>query len=73
MNLPRVPALQPRYRELAMNPQVLTLQLVWDQNVSGDEIRNTLSQVEERLDITRMYNDLAVSRQGLVWWGHPTI
>lgn len=55
--------LQPRYRELAMNPQVLTLQLVWDQNVSGDEIRNTLSQVEERLDITRMYNDLAVSRQ----------
>lgn len=55
--------MQPRYRSLVMGPQVLTLQLVWDQQVTGDDIRGTLSQVEEVLDITRIYNEMDVSRE----------
>jgi hypothetical protein len=43
-----------------MGPQVLTLQLVWDQQVTGDDIRGTLTQVEETLDITRIYNEMQV-------------
>jgi len=51
---------QPRYRELVIGPQVLTLQLVWDQQVSSQEIRETLGHVEEDLDITAMYDDMQV-------------
>lgn len=57
---------QPRYRELVMSPQVLTLQLVWDQQVSGEQIRDVLSQVQVDLDISGMYDVIEV-RQGVGW------
>lgn len=52
--------MQPRFRELVMGPQVLTLQLVWDQQVSAQDIRETLANVQEDLDITAMYDVMQV-------------
>lgn len=49
-----------------MSPQVLTLQLVWDQQVSGEQIRDVLSQVQVDLDISGMYDVIEV-RQGVGW------
>lgn len=46
-----------------IGPQVLTLQLVWDQQVSSQEIRETLGHMEEDLDITAMYDDMQVCRR----------
>lgn len=64
--------MQPRHRTLIGSPQVLTLQLVWDQQVSGSEIMSSLRHVDEYLDINAMYDERNVSgakRGGLavVW------
>jgi hypothetical protein len=55
------PPPQPLYRRLEAVPRVFTLQLSWDQGVSADDIRSTLANVHEGLDIVTLYDAQGVS------------
>lgn len=53
---------------LEIVPQVLTLQLVWSQDVTGEEIGDALGHVQENLDIVSMYEMIGVSGGSGGWW-----